>query len=392
MDVTSRRLPFLQDFSARDRELAEKSARQQEGRQRKADEARGAKLEVAREDHLRRLHDLLGARKSAELREATRHERLAFRDALQPPQGLSRDYEKQKRASRRRIQAVMRKLGAGPERVAKLRDKHATTLQGILADGKIDATPGFHLPSNLDEWTKLSPLNTLPLPWGIEPLDDPDDPHRWFVETPPWFGFLFRFAVEGSSNFHAGRQHVLDPSAGLVGNEVTLDCNSADNSDESRATAETQIAFGFQPPVAGLIEVLVDAQCSIGRNHVSVEDEFGFSSAWAYQANYLMMNVLHPNVPEPSLALLSSPWVMNGEAAYAMVSDGDDYVLDRESLTRGQHYFAQLFSSGPVPAGQSVVVTVGTRSVDFGSVDDMEYHGRSNFQWFISSVQVRITP
>jgi hypothetical protein len=82
-----------------------------------------------------------------------------------------------------------------------------------------------------------------------------------------------------------------------------------------------------------------------------------------------------------------------GEAAFAaLVSGGDDFYLAREYLTRGQHYFAHLFSAGPVPAGQPVVVTVGTRSLDFGSVDDMTYHGRSNFQWFISSVQVRIAP
>ena len=62
-DVTNRRLPFLRDFSTKDRELAEKTARQQEARQRQAHEARAKKLEAALEDHRRRLHDLLGARK-----------------------------------------------------------------------------------------------------------------------------------------------------------------------------------------------------------------------------------------------------------------------------------------------------------------------------------------
>src|SRR5262249_1429452 len=104
---------------------------------------------------------------------------------------------------------------------------------------------------------------------------------------------------------------------------------------------------------------------------LDVHDEFGFSSAVAMQANYLMMNVLHPNVPEPSLALMSTPFPINGKPGF-MSPKGDDFSFDQELLTRGQHYFAQLFSSGPVPAGQSVVVTVGTRSVDFGSVNDMQ--------------------
>lgn len=71
---------------------------------------------------------------------------------------------------------------------------------------------------------------------------------------------------------------------------------------------------------------------------------------------------------------------------------GDDLTSDRENLTRGQHYFAQLFSSGPVPAGQTVYVTVGTRTFDIARANDMELHSRTNIQWFINSVEVRIAP
>src|SRR5262245_48560931 len=107
-DTPTRRLPFLKDSAARNRDLPEKADRRQEARQREAHEARARKAEAAVEDHRRRLHDLLGARKSAQLREAIRRERLAFRDRLQPPGGLTRDYAKQKRASRRKVDALMR--------------------------------------------------------------------------------------------------------------------------------------------------------------------------------------------------------------------------------------------------------------------------------------------
>src|SRR4029077_7107063 len=72
--------------------------------------------------------------------------------------------------------------------------------------------------------------------------------------------------------------------------------------------------------------------------------------------------------------------------------DGDDSTQHVENLTQGQHYFAHLFSSGPVPGGQSVVVTVGTRSFDISRANDVEGHSRSEFQWFINSVEVRISP
>jgi hypothetical protein len=35
---------------------------------------------------------------------------------------------------------------------------------------------------------------------------------------------------------------------------------------------------------------------------------------------------------------------------------------------------------------------VGTRSFDLSGTNDVEIHSRSNFQWFISSVEVRISP
>jgi hypothetical protein len=79
-------------------------------------------------------------------------------------------------------------------------------------------------------------------------------------------------------------------------------------------------------------------------------------------------------------------------SAFSAEFDGDDSSHHEEHLTRGQHYFAQLFSAGPVLGGQSVVVTVGTRTFDISDANDVEIHSRSNFQWFINSVEVRIAP
>jgi hypothetical protein len=200
---------------------------------------------------------------------------------------------------------------------------------------------------------------------------------------PPFFGFLFRFVPQASNNFWVDRQLFLNPSVGLVGNEAIMDCGDAGDYDYASATAEAQIAFGFEAPTTGLVEVLIDAQSTIGTHRVRMDDEYGWSNAWANQNNFLMMNVLHPNVPEPSLALMSK--------SYAE-TDGDDLNVHRENLTRGQHYFAHLFSSGPVPGGQSVIVTVGTRTFDIARANDMELHSRTNFQWFINSVEVRISP
>jgi hypothetical protein len=381
---TTRDLPFLKGFSVRDRDLAKNVFSNQEGRRRKADESRGKKADELVEGLRRQLHSILGARKLAQLRKAMKDERLRLRDLRQPPEGLGLDFRKANKVRKRRLDALVRKLGTSPEKLRKIGKESEKRLRDILnaADGKV--RPGYNLPNNLDKWTKLSPLHKFPLPWGtLAPYDDPSDPHRWFLFRPPFFGFLFRFVPQASDNFRVDRELYLVPSSGLVGNEATMDCGDAGDFDYASATAEAQIAFGFEPPSTGLVEVLVDAQSTIGTHDLRMEDEWGWSESWTNQNNYLMMNVLHPNVPEPSLSLMSNFYAEFG---------GDDSTQHRENLTRGQHYFAHLFSSGPVPAGQSIVVTVGTRTFDISRANDVEVHSKSNFQWFINSVEVRIAP
>jgi len=106
------------------------------------------------------------------------------------------------------------------------------------------------------------------------------------------------------------------------------------------------------PPIAGLVEVLIDAQCVEATHRLRTTDEWGWSNSTTGQRNYLVLDVLHPNVAEPSYAEMSD---------FELQTD-DDTSTERVNLTRGAHYFAQLFTAGPVPAGQSVVVCAGTRS------------------------------
>ena len=390
------RLPFLTGFSTRERRAAERALSTQEARRRKASDSLGRQTEQVVETVERRLRYLLGARKFAQLREEIQRERLAFSDFFQPPQGLKRDRATQKNASRRKVDALLRKLGARGPKVRKVISAANAKLEALLIpDDRKLVVPGYHLRNNLSKWTKLSPLHKFPLPWGVGPgpggvlgdlpelEQDPNDPHRWFLFQPPFFGFLFSDDIVTTGDFRADRLLHLHPPSGLVGNECTMDLDDAGDWNVAHVIGEAQIAFAFTPPVAGVIEVLIDAQSTIGRHFISIEDEYGFSDAWCHQNNYLMMNVLHPNVPEHSLARMSS---------HDAESGGDDVTTGAENLTRGQHYFARLFSSGPVPAGQSVIVTAGTRTFDICYSNDMELHSRSNFQWFINSVEVRIAP
>jgi hypothetical protein len=381
---TTRSFPLLTSFSTRDRQLAERAFADQEDQRRKDGDARAQRIERLAEDVQRKVRNALGAREFAQVRDSIRAERAGFRESLEPPEGLKRDYQAQKSAGRRKVDSLLRKLGGSRTRVKEIVRAADAKHDAMVSPDHRQVASGFNLKRNFKKWAKLSPLHQFPLPWGPPPpVDDPNDPHRWFLFRPPFFGFLFSDDFVTSDHFRADRILYLHPPSGLVGNEATMDCDDADNWDLAHVIGEAQIAVPFTPPTAGLIEVLIDAQSTIGTHNVAIEDEFGFSDAWCNQHNYLMMNVLHPNVPQSSLALMST---------MSRSSGGGNVTAGEEHLTRGQHYFAQLFSAGPVPAGQTVIVTVGTRTFDICRANDMELHSRTNFQWFISSVEVRVAP
>jgi hypothetical protein len=62
----------------------------------------------------------------------------------------------------------------------------------------------------------------------------------------------------------------------------------------------------------------------------------------------------------------------------------------REFLTPGGVYSAQLFTDGPVAANQWVQIRVGTRSTDGSITNDMEINSLSVFKWFLQAIHVRI--
>jgi hypothetical protein len=378
----TRGLPFLKEFSAEARELVEKAAGEQEKRRQKAHDARSRKAAELEEKAARQLRDLLGAKTQATLQQLKQRETLAFRELRQPPHGLKSSFAKANRERKSKADAFLREHKVDPGRVKAIGAELHKGLQGVLlpSDGKV--TPGYYLPGNLDKWLKLSPLHKAALPWGQVLDPDPNDPHRWFLFRPPFFGFNFGFTPVHNDNFRVDREHILRPADGLVGIVATMDDGDAGDFDYASVDAFSQIAFGFVPPTTGVVEVLIDAQSTVGTHDLQTEDEWGWSNSTTGQSNFLMLNVLHPNVVEPSYAEMSS---------FQLQTD-DDTTTHRENLIRGQHYFAKLFSAGPVPAGQSVVVVVGTRSFDLSGTNDVEIHSASHFEWFINSVEVRIAP
>ena len=380
---SGRRLPFLEDLSRRERQAIERAADQVEAERRGEDDRRRKGVEALRVAFERDLRGVLDTEAQMDLHDAIGRERLAERDRSHPPLRSRTDDRGARRAAERRLDEVLTGRGTSRRQLRKL----STDLDARIAEvaSGIDAgvSDGYHLERNLDKWLSLSSLHQAPLPWGVlTPQDDPEDPHRWFVFRSPFFGFLFSSWSEGTDAFAVNRELYLEPHNGWVGNKLTLDCTDGGFGEGMQARADAQIGFGFVPPITGLVEVIVDAQSTHGIHDVRMSDNFGFSSASAALRNYLTVSFLHPGAPENQLTPVAEAKV---------TSDGDD-VSDRKELSKFQHYFADVVSAKPARANETIVIAVGTRSVDIAGAHRMDVRTVSDFGWFISSVEVRVVP
>jgi hypothetical protein len=369
----------LRRFPAAAQEAAAKTTVAREKRSSAARDVRSRKAAELADRADAKLRRLLGKRVHAELRELMDRERLALRDALQPPGGLEASLDRESAAKRRKADAFLRRRKVDRSKLAAIAAEYHAGVADILVDPAKNVTEGFHLEGNLDKWLKLSPLHIHPLPWGVY---DPD-PGGWEVHRPPFFGFNFGFEPLALNNFAVDWGLTLDPSLGDVGMTIFMDTQGDETDwDLAQGIGFSVVAVGFVPPRAGLVEVLIDAQSIQCDHRLRTGNCWGWSDSTTTQVNFLALDVLHPNVAEPSYAAMST---------FAVHTDADRSYHE-EYLNRGQHYFAQLFSAGPVPAGQHVIVCAGTRSLDKSFADDMSIHSKSEFRWFISSLEVRIAP
>jgi len=151
-NYSARNLSFLAGLSAKDRQAVEETICQQEEQNHKTKELLIQKADEAVEDIRCRLNDFLGADKLAELRKEIKRERLAFRDLWEPPEGLNHDFTEQHKASKSKIDKLIRNIGANPEQLEKIGKEFRHKMEEILSviDGKV--VPGYNLPKNLNTW------------------------------------------------------------------------------------------------------------------------------------------------------------------------------------------------------------------------------------------------
>ena len=379
---SSQSLPFLESFRPQDRKVYATALAHSNEQRRKAFESRDQAASKLAADFHAAVRKSLGQKNYTMLRDAMARERLAYRELWQPPLKPGRDDRKENAARKSRVDAVLKKLGSSADALRAIGRKFDRQSQALVTGTGRNIVPGYSMDGHLDRWSKLSPLNTRALPWGDLVFEqNPDDPHRWFCFRPPFFGFNFQFASSCTQGYTADRIHFVDPPAGLIGYRAMLTSHDEREYEFGALGVISAIAFRFEAPIAGLVEILVDVQSAVAHHHVEMDDEWGYSESTTWQQNSITMDVLHPNTLPGTEALMSD---------FRTDFDGDDATVDRDYLVHGRHYFAQSMTSGPIAAGQSVVVQIGTFGADTSKLNDVGVKSESHFRWFVSSVQVRI--
>jgi hypothetical protein len=304
---------------------------------------------------------LLGDENWTQLRRQMQEERVRFRDLLQPPADMVAQYD---RATASRKASVEKLLGSLGSNAGKIKEIHrAATIEIKHLIPKLDVQSGYATWLNTDHMTLLT---------------------RSAYQTfrPPYAGWQegFQPVSLGSGAFRVSRVHHRDENVGLVGQDLRLDNNNASDFDNGWANVDTQIVIWYLPPSTGIVEIIAEARCGRALHELRVSDEWGTSDSSTSQENLLMMHALHPNVTGPSFKWMSR---------FNWVTDNSTFQ-QREFLTPGGVYSAQLFTDGPVAANQWVQIRVGTRSTDGSITNDMEINSLSVFKWFLQAIHVRI--
>jgi hypothetical protein len=321
--------------------------------------ALAGKVESVTNRARQQVRDLLGAEKWSQLRRQMRDERVRFRDLLQPPANATAEFDRLSASRKGSVEKLLNSLGANSGKLREIYRNATSEIARLRPSLKVKS--GFATWLNTDHMTLLT---------------------RSAYQTfrPPYDGWQEGFNPTELGNFRVSRFHHRDENVGLVGHDLRLDNNDASDFDNGWADVDTQVSFWYLPPTTGIVEVIIEARSGRGLHELRVSDEWGTSDSSTSQENLLTMHVLHPNVSGASFGWISR---------FNWNTDNSTFQ-QREFVTPGGVYSAQLFTDGPVPANQWVLIRAGTRSSDASITNDMEINSLSVFKWFLQAVHVRI--
>lgn len=209
---------------------------------------------------------------------------------------------------------------------------------------------------------------------------DPGPRNPWVTFRPPYWGWQTGHDTGAVVDFNVSHQHLIDANTGQVGNILNVECPDASDISVGSRETHTQVAFWYQAPVTGLVEINVTAICGEARHWLRVQDEWGVSDCSVTQNCHIMAHVLHAAVRGPSFQLASHFNYKGDNSAHR----------DEQHVLPGQTVFAPLLSDAPVAAGDWMIIRAGVRCSNGSITNDMEIYSKLTMSWFLSRVDVHI--
>jgi hypothetical protein len=221
------------------------------------------------------------------------------------------------------------------------------------------------------DWAKLHDIYHRP---------DPGPRNPWVTFRPPYWGWQTAHDTGAVVDFNVSHQHLIDANTGQVGNILNIECPDASDISVGSRETHTQVAFWYQAPVTGLVEINVTAICGEARHWLRVSDEWGVSDCSVTQSCHIMAHVLHSAVRGPSFQ----------QASYFNYKGDNSAYRDEQHVLPGQTVFAPLVSDAPVAAGDWMVIRAGVRCINGSITNDMEIYSKLTMSWFLSRIDVHI--
>ncbi|MFQ5604326.1 MAG: hypothetical protein ACE5HS_13745 [bacterium] len=323
-------------------------------------------INKAHEDQLRKL---FGSRKLERYRAYLANLRQCKADILLPP-GNARDahdkWQKIHLQHKAEASAFLRELEIDPQKIKELNLATQTQLQELVP------------PTPKRDGKPVTILLPAEVPFSA---DEPADENATLVQ-PPYILELTDADQFIGDNFDYRPAYALNATTGLTGGSSTLVNSDAGDFDYATAHFDTMVAFFYQMPATGLLEVWIEAQSGLSRHRLNLSDEWGWSYASAHQKNYLALKATSSTQTSETRLC---------EMSRFDVSDETDGFWNISPLTDGNSYWAHLFSSVPFEEGKYVLVQVGVRNFHSSFANDVEVDSTMEFNWFLKSVRLKST-
>jgi hypothetical protein len=362
---------------------AEEVIRIQTQSEQKAAAAIDRKVAAIAEESRRRLRDLVGRKGYDDLRTAIRSERRALQELRQPPEGLERDFWADHRAGRKRVDALLRKLGVSADKLKRIQNDTQAKLGKVLAPVGGNTVPGYNLANHHHHWEELTGLDPNAVSTIALPHDDPNDPHRWIPFLPPYPECdAYRVPLLYGSTDQGFNVDVKPYgfTEGFIGSDIT--CSKSDTGDGDYAWPHTKsyVRFPIQMPAIGRMDVVVMALCVRDYHETSMVDEFGGSYARAHHENSLYMYMVVGGRVEEHQARMSY-----------VQTDSDHPPLLGNHLIPGTYHFAYFTTDSKIGMGRHSL-SIGNINSNGVLTNDMAVRSKSSCLWLLTFVSCRIKP